>query len=294
MAGICDGQVVIVTGAGRGIGRAHALEFARQGAKVVVNDLGGARDGQGAGAGQSPAQAVVHEIEALGGQAIANGDDVSDWAGAKRLVQLAIDHFGGLDVLVNNAGILRDRTIVNMTEDEWDAVIRVHLKGSFAPLHFAANYWRDEHKAGRPRQAAVINTSSSSGLFANPGQGNYGAAKSGAATLAQIADKELGRYGVRVNAIYPTALSRMTEDIFQQRPPEGLDELEPEAVAPAVVWLCSPLAAHVHGQVFGVRGNAITLAEPWKRGPTVHKEGRWDVQEVGPAISGLMREGASA
>ncbi len=292
MAGMCEGLVAIVTGAGRGIGRAHALEFARQGAKVVVNDLGGARDGQGAGVG--PAQAVVDEIKAMGGQAVANGDDVADWAGAERLVRMAIEQFGGLDILVNNAGILRDRTIVNMTEDEWDAVIRVHLKGSFAPLHFAAGYWRDEHKAGRPRQAAVINTSSSSGLFANPGQGNYGAAKSGLATLAQIADKELGRYGVRVNAIYPTALSRMTEDIFQQRPPEGLDELEPEAVAPAVVWLCSPQAAGVHGQVFGVRGNSITFAETWKRGPSEHKEGRWAVEEVGPAIESLMRQAGVA
>lgn len=289
MAELCKGRVVVITGAGRGIGRAYALEFARQGAHVVVNDLGGTPDGKRAA--ETPAQNVVREIEEMGGRAVANTDDVADWKGAERLIKTAIDEFGGLDVLVNNAGILRDRTIANMSEDEWDSVIRVHLKGTFAPLHHAAAYWRSESKAGRQRQAAVINTSSSSGLFANSGQANYGAAKSGIATLSLIAAKELGRYGVSVNAIYPTALSRLTKDIFATQPPEeDLKELEPEAIAPVVVWLCSTAAAHVSGHVFGVRGNRITRVNEWNVGQVEQHNSRWTVDEVGAAVNRLVSE----
>ena len=201
MTGICAGRVAIVTGAGRGIGRGHALELARQGAQVVVNDLGGSVDGTGADTG--PAQAVVDEIVATGGEAVANTDDVADWDGAKRLVDTAINTFGSLDVVVNNAGILRDRMLFNMSEAEWDAVVRVHLKGTFAPSRWAAEYWRAQHKDGVPVDARIINTSSTSGLFANPGQSNYGAAKSGIATFSIIAAKELGRYGVTVNTVAP-------------------------------------------------------------------------------------------
>src|SRR5688500_15565199 len=209
--GINDGRVVIVTGAGRGIGRGHALAFAREGARVVVNDLGAEVDGSGSSTG--PAGQVVDEIRAAGGQAVANGDDVSDWEGAQRLVNTAIETFGGLDVLVNNAGILRDRMLVNMTEDEWDAVVRVHLKGTFAPTRWAAAYWRERAKAGETNDARVINTSSTSGIFGNPGQTNYGAAKSGIAGFTVILAQELGRYGVTVNAIAPGALTRMTEGL---------------------------------------------------------------------------------
>ncbi len=209
--GICDGRVVIVTGAGRGIGRGHALEFAHQGAKVVVNDLGAEVDGNGSSTG--PAGEVVDEIRAMGGEAIANGENVADFEGARRLVQSAVDTFGDLHVLVNNAGILRDRMLVNMTEAEWDAVINVHLKGTFAPTRHAAEYWREQTKAGKTVDARVICTSSTSGIFGNPGQANYGAAKAGIASFAIIASRELGRYGVTVNAIAPAARTRMTENL---------------------------------------------------------------------------------
>ena len=208
---MCEGRVCIVTGAGRGLGREYALSLARHGAKVVVNDLGGSRDGTGTDAG--PAQEVVDEITAAGGEAVANTDDVSSWDGAAGLVQQAIDTFGGLDVLVNNAGILRDRMLFSMTEEEWDAVIRVHLKGTFAPSHHAAAYWRERSKAGEPVDARLVNTTSVSGLYANVGQTNYGAAKAGIAAFTQIAAQELARYGVTVNAIAPGALTRLTGDL---------------------------------------------------------------------------------
>jgi NAD(P)-dependent dehydrogenase (short-subunit alcohol dehydrogenase family) len=298
MQQLCKNRVVVVTGAGRGLGREYALEFARQGAKVVVNDLGGKGDGSGAASG--PALDVVAEIEAFGGEAVANFDDVADWNGAKTMIDTAVSVFGGLDVLVNNAGILRDRTLANMTEDDWDAVIRVHMRGTFSPSRHAAAYWRDECKAGRPRVARLINTSSSSGLYCNPGQANYGAAKAGIAAMSVIAARELERYGVTVNAIYPTAMSRLTEDIFATRRGEfaagaapGFDPLDAGNVAPLVAWLGSIESSGVNGRVFGVRGGRITVAEGWSAGPRIEKEGRWDAAELGSKIPELVREAAA-
>ena len=290
-AGICAGRVAIVTGAGRGIGRGHALELARQGAHVVVNDLGASVGGDGADAG--PAQAVVDEIEAAGGVAVANTDDVADWDGAKRLVDQAVEVFGGLDVLVNNAGILRDRMLFNMAEHEWDAVIRVHLKGTFAPMRWAAAYGRGRAKAGDPVDARIVNTSSTSGLFANPGQGNYGAAKSGIASLTQIAAKELARHGVTANAIAPGARTRMTENLGggRPRPAEGdWDASAPDNVAPLVTWLASAESAGITGQIFLVGGGRIAVAEPWRRGPGVDKGARWDPAELGAVVPDLVSQ----
>jgi NAD(P)-dependent dehydrogenase (short-subunit alcohol dehydrogenase family) len=288
--GLCEGRVVIVTGAGRGIGRGHALELARQGAQVVVNDLGGSVEGSGNDVG--PAQAVVDEIVAAGGRAVANTDDVADWQGAKRLVDTAIEAYGRLDALVNNAGILRDRMLFNMDEAEWDAVIRVHLKGTFSPSRWAAEYWRAEHKAGRPVDARIVNTSSTSGLFANPGQSNYGAAKSGIATLSIIAAKELGRYGVTVNAIAPGARTRMTENLggaMATAVPEGeFDAHAPENIAPLVTWLASAESAAITGQVFLVGGGRIAVARGWARGPGVDHGARWDPAELGTVVPGLV------
>ncbi|MEV0593792.1 SDR family oxidoreductase [Nonomuraea cavernae] len=284
MSGIVEGRVVIVTGAARGIGRGHALEFARQGAKVVVNDLGAAVDGTGS---SEAAAAVVEEIEALGGEAIVNGEDVSDFDGAARLVQSAVDHFGDLHVLVNNAGILRDRMLVNMTAEEWDAVIRVHLRGTFAPLRHAAAYWRGRAKAGEPVDARIINTTSSSGIYGNPGQGNYGAAKAGIAGLTVIAAKELERYGVTVNAVAPAALTRMTEGLI----PSGA-AADPDDIAPLVVWLSSAEARGVTGRVFNVRAGVISVAEGWHAGPAVDKGGRWDPAELGAVIPALVDKAA--
>jgi NAD(P)-dependent dehydrogenase (short-subunit alcohol dehydrogenase family) len=291
MSGICDGRVAIVTGAGSGIGRGHALELARQGARVIVNDLGGAVDGTGSDRG--PARAVVDEIAGIGGEAIANTDDVSTWAGAEALVNGAIEAFGRLDVVVNNAGILRDRMLVNMSEEEWDAVIRVHLKGTFAPARFAAAYWRERSKAGDPVDARIINTSSTSGLFANPGQTNYGAAKSGIATFSIIAAKELGRHGVTVNAIAPGALTRMTENLSRARPAPGPDEWSersPDNIAPLVTWLASPQSAGVTGQVFLVAGGRIAVAKGWERGPGVDGGARWDPATLGDVVPKLVAD----
>ena len=250
MAGICKDRVVIVTGGARGIGREYGLEFARQGAKVVVNDLGGARDGEGRSVG--PAEDVVAEIKAMGGEAVANGEDVSDWEGSKRMVDQAISTFGKLDVLVNNAGILRDRMIFNMTIDEWDAVIKVHLRGTFCPTRHAVGYWRDRAKAGEQNDACIVNTTSVSGLFCNPGQTNYGAAKAGIASMTIIAAKELLRYGITANAISPGALTRLTEDLgppVELKPGEW-NPRDPANIAPIVVWLGSPEAKDVTGQIF--------------------------------------------
>jgi len=288
--GLCTGRVVVITGAGNGIGRAHALAFAAQGAKVVVNDLGGSRDGTGSSAG--PAQAVADEITAAGGEAVANTDDISSWAGAERLIRQAVDTFGGLDVVVNNAGILRDRMIVTMTEQDWDAVIAVHLKGTFAVLHHAAAYWRQRSKEGHANDARVINTTSSSGLFCNPGQGNYGAAKAGIASLTIIAAKELNRYGVTVNAIAPTALTRLTEDVPMMRDAAAATELGPEAISPLVVWLGSAESRPVTGRVFGVWGNAITVLEGWVNGPSVSRDSQWDPAALTAVVPDLVAKAA--
>ncbi|MFI0468402.1 SDR family oxidoreductase [Saccharopolyspora sp. 5N102] len=288
MGGIVDGRIVIVTGAARGIGRGHALAFARQGAKVVVNDIGAEVDGTGSSTG--PAGEVVDEIRAAGGEAIANGDDVADFEGAKRLVESTVEHYGDLNVLVNNAGILRDRMLFNMTEQEWDAVIRVHLKGTFAPLRHAAAYWRAKAKAGEEVDARVINTTSSSGIYGNPGQGNYGAAKAGIAGLTVIAAREMERYGIAVNAVAPAALTRMTDGLGRQvRATEGrFDVSNAENIAPLVVWLAGEKAKGITGRVFNVRGGSISVAEGWIAGPGVDKGERWDPAELDDVIPGLV------
>ena len=266
MKRLCEDRVVIVTGSGRGIGREHALSLAKHGAKVVVNDLGASVDGTGGDT--SPAQQVVDEIKAMGGEAVANGDSVASWEGAQRLINTAIDTFGTLDVVVNNAGILRDRMLANMTEEEWDAVINVHLKGTFAPAHWAAAYWRDQSKAGKPVAGRIINTTSVSGIYGNPGQTNYGAAKAGIAAFTQIASLELARYGVTVNAVAPVALTRMTEGLGPA--PETDEEREmrsPRWIAPIVTWLASEESAGVTGRVFEASGQTLAIAEGWVRGP---------------------------
>ena len=289
-AASATGRVVVVTGAGNGLGRAHALAFASQGAQVVVNDLGGARDGAGSSAG--PAQAVAGEITAAGGRAVSNTEDISTWDGAQRLIEAAVEAFGGLDVVVNNAGILRDKMIVTMTEHDWDSVVGVHLKGTFAVLHHAAAYWRRRAKDGQANDARVINTTSPSGLFGNPGQANYGAAKAGIASLTVIAARELDRYGVTVNAIAPTALTRMTEDIEMMHAAAATTDLSPETISPLVVWLGSPESRAVTGRVFGVWGNAITVLEGWVNGPASSRDTRWDQAGLSEVIPGLVAKAA--
>jgi NAD(P)-dependent dehydrogenase (short-subunit alcohol dehydrogenase family) len=289
MSGICEGRVAIVTGAGRGLGRAHALELARQGASVVVNDLGGGPDGSGADA--SPARLVADEIIAAGGKAVVNGDDVSDWAGAERLVDQAIAEFGGLDVLVNNAGILRDRTIAAMSEDEWDSVIKVHLRGTIAPARFAVAYWRARAKeTGRPTQARLINTTSASGIYGNFGQSNYGAAKGGIASFTLIAAQEIASYGATANAVAPAARTRLTEALM---PAEFARNLGPEHVAPLVAWLASVDSQAVTGRIFDVGGGRIGVAEAWRLGPEVSQQEPWDAAGLGAVIPGLVAKAAS-
>jgi NAD(P)-dependent dehydrogenase (short-subunit alcohol dehydrogenase family) len=280
-----EGRVCIVTGAGRGIGREHALMLSAQGAKVVVNDLGASRDGSGDDAG--PAQQVVDEIKAAGGEAAANTDDISTWDGAKSLISQAIDTFGGLDVLVNNAGILRDRMLFSMTEEEWDSVIKVHLKGTFGPSRFASEYWRNRAKDGQPNDARIINTTSASGLYANPGQTNYAAAKAGIAAFTQVAAQELSRYGVTVNAVAPGALTRLTEDLGLAD--EMKEKYDPRWVAPIVTWLASPLSADITGQVIESSGITLAIGEGWQRGPTSH-EPPADPQDVDAAVRKLLAE----
>ncbi|MEV7096711.1 SDR family oxidoreductase [Amycolatopsis sp. NPDC051045] len=279
MSGLGQDRVVVVTGAGRGIGRAHALAFAAEGASVVVNDL---EEGVTAD--------VVAEIEALGGKAVATTADVADWAGAKELIGTAVARFGRLDVLVNNAGFVRDRMLVNLAEDEWDAVVRVHLKGHFAPLRHAAEHWRAEAKAGRMPSARVINTSSGAGLLGSAGQVNYSAAKAGIAGLTVVAAAELARYGVTVNAIAPAARTRMTEAVFASmaRPDTGFDAMAPENVSPLVVWLGSAESGHVTGRVFEVEGGKVSLAQGWRHGPAVDKGERWDPAELGAVVKELL------
>ena len=284
-----DGRVAFITGAGRGIGREHALFFAGEGAKVVVNDLGGANDGEGSD--QTPAEEVAAEIRAQGGEAIANADDVADWEGAQRLVNAAIAEFGGLDILVNNAGILRDRVIVNMTEQEWDAVIAEHLKGHFAPTRWAAAYWREEHKAGRGRRRNLVHTSSTSGLFSNPGQANYGAAKSGIATFSQIAAKELSRYDVVSNCIAPGARTRLTlatpglEQIMS--PKDGaFDEWDPANISPLVAYL-STADCPFTGETFFAQGGVVKRVRSWEMAETVEQSEKWSVSGLADALAPL-------
>lgn len=286
MARLCEGRVAIVTGAGRGIGREHALMMAAHGAKVVVNDLGGARDGTG-DVSAGPAQQVVDEIVAAGGEAVANTDDVSSWDGAKAMVDQAIETFGDLHAVVNNAGILRDRMLVNMSEAEWDAVIAVHLKGTFAPARHAAAYWREKSKAGDDVDARIINTTSVSGIYGNPGQTNYGAAKMGIASFTIIAARELARYGVTANAIAPAALTRMTEDLGMGALPEDeQDTMSPRWIAPIATWLVSEESRQVTGRVFEASGRVLAVAEGWHRGPT--SDPIDDPEQIGPVALDLV------
>jgi NAD(P)-dependent dehydrogenase (short-subunit alcohol dehydrogenase family) len=283
-----DGRIAIITGAGRGIGREHALYFASQGARVVVNDHGGANDGASTDA--NPADDVVTEIRDLGGEAVANSDNVADWAGAEQLIRTAIEAYGDLDVVVNNAGILRDRTIVNMTEAEWDDVITVHLKGHFAPTRHAAQFWRDEHKAGRVKRRNLVHTSSTSGLFSNPGQGNYGAAKSGIASFSQIAAKELSRYGVVSNCVAPGARTRLTlatpglEEIMA---PTGVfDEWDPANISPLVAYLSTNACAFT-GETFFAQGGMVKRVDSWAFGDSVEQAGKWSVEGLAEALAPL-------
>ncbi len=291
MSGICEGRVVVITGAGRGIGREHALAFAAQGARVVVNDLGAEVDGRGGSTG--PAGEVVELVRSMGAEAVANGDDIADWAGAERLIRTAVDTFGSIDTLVCNAGILRDRMMVNMTDDDWDAVMRVHLRGHFCPLRHAAGWWREQVKAGATVKGRVILTSSGAGLYGNVGQLHYSAAKSGIATMARVAGAELKRYGITVNAIAPAARTRMTENVLgdmMAKPTDAVafDAMDPANISPLVVWLGSDEAGDVTGQTFEVSGGLIALAENWRRGPAVDKQDRWEPHELSSVVHDLL------
>lgn len=287
--GICDNRVVIVTGAGGGLGRAHALAFAAAGARVIVNDIGTSREGEGSSG--APAQQVVDEILAAGGDAVANIDDVADWDGAESLLRTAIEAFGRLDVLVNNAGFLRDRMLVGMSVEEWDAVIRVHLRGHFCPLRHASGYWREQSKNGVAVDARIINTSSGAGLMGGVAQGNYSAAKAGIVGLTLVAAAELARYGVTVNAIAPAARTRMTEVAMpdMMRAPEtGFDAMAPDNVSPLVVWLGSVESRDVTGRVFEVEGGVVSIADGWQHGPRMDKGDRWSPSELGDVVRGLL------
>ncbi|MEU9096191.1 SDR family oxidoreductase [Streptomyces sp. NPDC048361] len=293
MNGLCEGRVVLVTGAGRGLGRAHALAFAEQGARVVVNDLGVGPDG--AGSSRGPAQEVVEEIRAAGGEAVAHGGDIATTQGAASLIATALDAFGALHTLVNNAGFLRDRTLVNLDEDDWDAVMRVHLKGHFLPLRHAAAHWRAEAKAGREIAARVVNTGSGAGLLGSVGQGNYSAAKAGIVGLTLVAAAEMGRYGVQVNAIAPAARTRMTEGTFAEamaapKDAGAFDAMAPENVSPLVVWLGSAASEGVTGRVFEAEAGRITVMEGWRPGPTSDKGARWTPREAGEAALKLLAQ----
>ncbi|MFC4055219.1 SDR family oxidoreductase [Actinomadura syzygii] len=293
MASICEGRVAVVTGAGRGIGRGHALELARQGARVVVNDLGG--DVHGANPDSAAAKEVVEEIVAAGGEAVASGHDVSTADGAAGLVRLALDTFGELHAVVNNAGILRDRTILNMTEDEWDSVLAVHLRGTFLVTREAGRHWRERSKAGAPVDARIVNTSSVSGLFGNTGQSNYGAAKAGIAGFTIIASLELARYGITVNAVSPSARTRMITPRGQERMAarENFDPFAPDNIAPLVTWLVGPEAKDVTGRVFNVHGGRISVLEGWREGPVIDKGARWEPSELAVVMPHLVAKAAA-
>ena len=284
MARLCEGRIALVTGAARGVGKEHALGLAKHGAKVVVNDLGAGVDGSGADT--TPAQAVVDEIKDLGGEAIVNGDDVSSWNGAKNMIDQTIDAFGTIDVVVNNAGILRDRMLVNMTEDEWDAVIQVHLKGTFAPSRHAAAYWRQRSKeTGEKVNARIINTSSTSGLYGNIGQTNYGAAKAGIAAFTIIAARELARIGVTVNAVSPTAYTRMTDNL-REYTEEDIERRDPRWVSPTIVYLSSAEANDITGRVIQAGNGRVAVCEGWRRGAEIDQIE--DAEAIGPMIRDMI------
>ena len=288
MAGLCEGRVAIVTGAARGVGRQHALQLANAGAKVVVNDLGAGVDGKGAD--ESPAQQVGDEIKAAGGEAIVNGDDVSNFDGAKNMVDTAINTFGKLDILVNNAGILRDRMLVNMTEEEWDAVIQVHLKGTFAPSRHAASYWRAMSKQnddGKPVMGRIINTSSTSGIYGNIGQTNYGAAKAGIAAFTIIAARELAQIGVTVNAISPSAYTRMTDNL-REYSEEDKQVRDPSWVSPTIVYLASEEAQDISGRVIQAGAGMVAVCEGWRRGAEIDQMD--DPAALGPKIREMIAQ----
>ncbi len=284
-------RVVIVTGGGRGLGRAHCLELGRHGACVVVNDLG--TSGSGEGASSAPAEDVAQEIRGAGGRAISNGADIADWDAAGELVRAAIEAFGGLDAVVNNAGILRDRMFVSSSVDEWDAVMRVHLRGHYCLARQAGEYWRGRAKAGQPVDARIVNTSSGAGLQGSVGQSAYSTAKAGIAGLTLVQAAEMGRYGITSNSIAPAARTRMTEAVFADMmaaPDGGFDAMAPENVAPLVAWLCSTESAHVTGKMFEVSGGKIVLSDGWRPGAVVDKGQRWELSEVGAAVNGLVAE----
>ena len=286
MSRLCEGRVAVITGAGRGIGREYALMLAEHGAKVVVNDLGADPNGRGDDAG--PAGEVVEQIRAMGGEAVVNGADVSDFDAAREMIHQAIDTFGTLDILINNAGILRDRMVFTMGESDWDAVVQVHLKGTFAPAHHAAAWWREQTKAGRSFDARIINTSSTSGIFGNVGQTNYGAAKAGIAAFTVISAMELARYGITVNCIAPSALTRLTAPLMDGEISEEVQEtMSPRWIAPIVTWLCSPEAANVTGRVWLAGNGHLGIAEGWALGPNAPLESQ-DPTALRPVVASLM------
>ncbi len=293
MGWICDGRVAVITGAGRGIGRGHAIELARQGARVVVNDIGAELDGSGGSTG--PAGEVVEEIRSAGGQAVANGDDISTWEGGANLVRAAVDAFGGLDVVVNNAGVVRDRMFANAAEDEWDLTVAVHLKGHFTTSRHAAAFWRDRSKAGEAVEARIVNTTSGAGLMGSVGQAAYSAAKGGIVSLTLVQAAELGRYGVTANAIAPAARTRMTEQVFADTmaapdDPDAFDEMAADNVAPLVAWLASVDSTDVTGRVFEVEGGKVSVADGWRHGTVIDNGARWEPIEVGAAVTKLLAD----
>ena len=301
MARLLEGKVAIITGSGRGIGREEALLMAKHGAKVVVNDLGAHFDGTGT-ADVHPAQEVVNEIKAMGGEAVTNGESVSDFKGAKRIVECALDHFGKLNIVVNNAGILRDRMIFNMGEEDWDSVIAVHLKGTFAMSRHACEYWREEHKKGNVLNGRIVNTASDAGLLGNVGQSNYGSAKAAVALMAIVMDAEMQKYGVCCNAIAPVARTRLTIEatpstaaFMGKKVEEGkFDVFDPRNIAPLVAWLASEDAANVHGEVFRVGGGTVFLLQGWHTVGKVRQQATWDPEKLGPALKTELAKGITA